>query len=232
MQAVEHFITQFVPEHYDLFLDLSRETKTFSGKVTITGQAQSDRISLHQKDLEIASVEVAGQACSFTVDHDNEALYIELAEAGKVELVIAFSGKITDNMTGIYPSYYTVDGVKKEVLSTQFESHFAREAFPCVDEPEAKATFDLSLCFDQAEGEVALSNMPEIDVENRKETGIWKFETTPRMSSYLLAFVAGDLQGVTAKTKNGTLVGVYSTKAHPLSNLNFSLDIAVRSIEF
>ena len=232
MQAVEHFITQFVPEHYDLFLDLSRDTKTFSGKVTITGQAQSDRISLHQKDLEIASVEVAGQARPFTVDHENEALHIELAEAGQVDLVIAFSGKITDNMTGIYPSYYTVDGVKKEVLSTQFESHFAREAFPCVDEPEAKATFDLALRFDQAEGEVALSNMPETDVENRKETGIWKFETTPRMSSYLLAFVAGDLQGVTAKTKNGTLVGVYSTKAHPLSNLDFSLDIAVRSIEF
>ena len=59
-----------------------------------------------------------------------------------------------------------------------------------------KATFDLSLRFDQAEGELALSNMPEIDVENRKKTGIWKFETTPRMSSYLLAFVAGDLQGV------------------------------------
>ena len=232
MQAVEHFITQFVPEHYDLFLDLSRETKTFSGKVTITGQAQSDRISLHQKDLEIASVEVAGQARPFTVDHDNEALHIELVEAGQVEVVIAFSGKITDNMTGIYPSYYTVDGVKKEVLSTQFESHFAREAFPCVDEPEAKATFDLALRFDQAEGELALSNMPEIDVENRKGTGIWKFATTPRMSSYLLAFVVGDLQGVTAKTKNGTLVGVYSTKAHPLSNLDFSLDIAVRSIEF
>lgn len=232
MQAVEHYIEKFVPEHYDLFLDLSRETKTFSGKVTITGQAKSDRISLHQKDLEIASVEVAGQARPFTVDYENEALHIELAEAGSVELVIAFSGKITDNMTGIYPSYYTVDGVKKEVLSTQFESHFAREAFPCVDEPEAKATFDLALRFDQAEGELALSNMPEIDVENRKETGIWKFETTPRMSSYLLAFVAGDLQGVTATTKNGTLVGVYSTKAHPLSNLEFSLDIAVRSIEF
>ena len=232
MQAVEHYIEKFVPEHYDLFLDLSRETKTFSGKVTITGQAKSDRISLHQKDLEIASVEVAGQARPFTVDNENEALHIELAEAGSVELVIAFSGKITDNMTGIYPSYYTVDGVKKEVLSTQFESHFAREAFPCVDEPEAKATFDLALRFDQAEGELALSNMPEIDVEKRKETGIWKFETTPRMSSYLLAFVAGDLQGVTATTKNGTLVGVYSTKAHPLSNLDFSLDIAVRSIEF
>ena len=232
MQAVEHYIETFVPEHYDLFLDLSRETKTFSGKVTITGQAKSDRISLHQKDLEIASVEVAGQDRPFTVDNENEALHIELAEVGQVELVLAFSGKITDNMTGIYPSYYTVNGVKKEVLSTQFESHFAREAFPCVDEPEAKATFDLALRFDQAAGELALSNMPEIDVEHRKESGIWKFETTPRMSSYLLAFVAGDLQGVTATTKNGTLVGVYSTKAHPLSNLDFSLDIAVRSIEF
>ena len=73
--------------------------------------------------MEIASVEVAGEARPFTVDHDNEALHIELAEAGQVEVVIAFSGKITDNMTGIYPSYYTVDGVKKEVLSTQFESH-------------------------------------------------------------------------------------------------------------
>ena len=49
MQAVEHYIEKFVPEHYDLFLDLSRETKTFSGKVTITGQAKSDRISLHKK---------------------------------------------------------------------------------------------------------------------------------------------------------------------------------------
>ena len=75
--------------------------------------------------------------------------------------------------------------------------------------------------------------MPEIDVENRKETGIWKFVRLHGMSSYLLEPLRpGDLQGVTAKTKNGTLVGVYSTKAHPLENLDFSLDIAVRAIEF
>ena len=232
MQAVKHFIETFVPEHYDLFLDLNRADKTFSGKVTITGEAKTSKISLHQKDLTVEAVEVAGQARPFTLDKDNEALYIELEAAGPVVVTITYTGKITDNMTGIYPSYYTVDGVKKEIISTQFESHFAREAFPSVDEPEAKATFDLSLKFDQAEGELALSNMPEIDVESRKATGVWKFETTPRMSSYLLAFAAGDMQGITAKTKNGTLVGVYATKAHPESNLEFALDIAVRCIEF
>ena len=232
MQAVKHFIETFVPEHYDLFLDLNRADKSFSGKVTITGEAKTSKISLHQKDLTVEAVEVAGQARPFTLDKDNEALYIELEAAGPVLVTITYTGQITDNMTGIYPSYYTVDGVKKEIISTQFESHFAREAFPSVDEPEAKATFDLSLKFDQAEGELALSNMPEIDVENRKATGVWKFETTPRMSSYLLAFAAGDMQGITAKTKNGTLVGVYATKAHPESNLEFALDIAVRCIEF
>ena len=232
MQAVAHFIDTFVPEHYDLFLDLNRADKTFSGKVTIIGEAKSSKISLHQKDLVIKTVEVAGQTRPFIVDNANEALYIELDATGQVEVTVTYTGKITDNMTGIYPSYYTVDGVKKEIISTQFESHFAREAFPSVDEPEAKATFDLALKFDQAEGELALSNMPEIDIENRKATGIWKFERTPRMSSYLLAFAAGDMQGVTAKTKNGTLVGVYATKAHPASNLEFALDIAVRSIEF
>ena len=232
MQAVKHFIETFVPEHYDLFLDLNRADKTFSGKVAITGEAKTSKISLHQKDLTVEAVEVAGQARPFTLDKDNEALYIELEAAGPVVVTITYTGKITDNMTGIYPSYYTVDGVKKEIISTQFESHFAREAFPSVDEPEAKATFDLALKFDQAEGELALSNMPEIDVENRKATGVWKFETTPRMSSYLLAFAAGDMQGITAKTKNGTLVGVYATKAHPESNLEFALDIAVRCIEF
>lgn len=232
MQAVKHFIETFVPEHYDLFLDLNRADKSFSGKVTITGEAKTSKISLHQKDLTVEAVEVAGQARPFTLDKDNEALYIELEAAGPVLVTITYTGKITDNMTGIYPSYYTVDGVKKEIISTQFESHFAREAFPSVDEPEAKATFDLALKFDQAEGELALSNMPEIDVENRKATGVWKFETTPRMPSYLLAFAAGDMQGITAKTKNGTLVGVYATKAHPASNLEFALDIAVRCIEF
>lgn len=232
MKTVEHFIEKFVPENYNIFLDINRTEKSFSGNVAITGEALDNVISFHQKDLTIATVLLDNQNLDFKVDNQQESLSIDLPETGTITLVIEFSGKITDNMTGIYPSYYTVDGMKKEVLSTQFESHFAREAFPCVDEPEAKATFDLSIKFDQAADEIVLSNMPEVDAERRKETGLWTFDTTPRMSSYLLAFALGDLQGKTASSKNGTEVGVFSTKAHNPKTLDFALDIAVRVIDF
>lgn len=232
MKTVEHFIEKFVPENYNIFLDINRTEKSFSGNVAITGEAFDNVISFHQKDLTIATVLLDNQNLDFKVDNQQESLSIDLPETGTITLVIEFSGKITDNMTGIYPSYYTVDGMKKEVISTQFESHFAREAFPCVDEPEAKATFDLSIKFDQAADEIVLSNMPEVDAERRKETGLWTFDTTPRMSSYLLAFALGDLQGKTASSKNGTEVGVFSTKAHNPKTLDFALDIAVRVIDF
>ena len=232
MKTVEHFIEKFVPENYNIFLDINRTEKSFSGNVAITGEALDNVISFHQKDLTIATVLLDNQNLDFKVDNQQESLSIDLPETGTITLVIEFSGKITDNMTGIYPSYYTVDGMKKEVISTQFESHFAREAFPCVDEPEAKATFDLSIKFDQAADEIVLSNMPEVDAERRKETGLWTFDTTPHMSSYLLAFALGDLQGKTASSKNGTEVGVFSTKAHNPKTLDFALDIAVRVIDF
>ena len=232
MKTVEHFIEKFVPENYNIFLDINRTEKSFSGNVAITGEALDNVISFHQKDLTIVTVLLDNQNLDFKVDNQQESLSIDLPETGTITLVIEFSGKITDNMTGIYPSYYTVDGMKKEVISTQFESHFAREAFPCVDEPEAKATFDLSIKFDQAADEIVLSNMPEVDAERRKETGLWTFDTTPRMSSYLLAFALGDLQGKTASSKNGTEVGVFSTKAHNPKTLDFALDIAVRVIDF
>ncbi len=232
MKKVEHFIKQFVPEHYDLFLDINRKERMFTGSVIIKGNALSESISLHQQNLEIKSVKLGNKELDFVVDNENEAVHIVLEESGSVELAVDFAGEITDNMTGIYPSYYTENGQKKELISTQFESHFARQAFPCVDEPEAKAVFDLSIKFDQQDDEMVISNMPEIDIEKRKETGIWHFDKTPVMSSYLLAFVIGSMQNKMTKTKNGTNVGVFSTKAHPLKSLDFALDIAVRVIEF
>ena len=232
METVERFIEKFVPENYNIFLDINRQEKTFSGNVAINGEALDNIISLHQKDLNISSVLLDNSELVYELDNDHEAVRIELPETGSMTLVLEFSGKITDNMTGIYPSYYTVDGLKKEIISTQFESHFAREAFPSIDEPEAKATFDLALKFDQEEGDIALSNMPEINVSRREETGVWTFDTTPRMSSYLLAFAFGNLQGKKAYTKNGTEVGVFATQAQNSDSVDFALDIAVRVIDF
>ena len=142
-----------------------------------------------KKDLTISSVLLDNESLNFQMDDANEAFHIELPETGVLTLVIEFSGRITDNMTGIYPSYYTYNGEKKEIISTQFESHFAREAFPSVDEPEAKATLishwnlmlkkAISLC------QTCLKSIA-ICV---KKLGFRTFETTPRMSTYLLALV-------------------------------------------
>ena len=131
-------------------------------------------------------------------------------------------------MMGIYPSYYEVDGEKKQLVGTQFETTFARQAFPCVDEPEAKATFALAIKFDEKPGETIISNQPE----EKFKDGVHYFKPTVRMSSYLVAFVFGDMQKKLTKTKSGVEIGVFATKAHKAKELDFALDIAKRSIEF
>ena len=68
MEAVEHYVEKFQPEHYRLFLDINRREKRFSGTVSIKGLAVSQDISLHQKGLEISSVMVAGQALDYRLD--------------------------------------------------------------------------------------------------------------------------------------------------------------------
>ncbi|WP_275936035.1 M1 family aminopeptidase, partial [Oenococcus oeni] len=66
----------------------------------------------------------------------------------------------------------------------------------------------------------------------REKDGVHYFDTTMRMSTYLVAFAFGDLQSKKTSTKSGVEVSVYSTKAHPIKQLDFALDIAKRSIEF
>ncbi len=107
-------------------------------------------------------------------------------------------------MMGIYPSYYEVDGGKKQRIGTQFETTFARQAFPSIDEPVAKATFDLAIKLDEHEGETVLSNMPEVKTEN----GVHYFDTTVRMSTYLVAFAFGDYKANLLKL-NLVLKSVY-----------------------
>lgn len=226
--AVKRLIETFIPENYKIFLDIDRKSKTFKGQVAIKGEALSDVIYFHTKDLNIKSVKAFSVETNFINDYDNEEIVVPVGAKGPVTVSFEYEAKLTDNMMGIYPSYYEVNGEKKMLIGTQFESHFARQAFPSIDEPEAKATFDLSVKFDEEPGDIIVSNMPELlNIE-----GIHVFERTVRMSSYLLAFVFGDMQYKKGKTKSGVEVGAFSTKAHSAAALDFPLDIAIRSIEF
>lgn len=225
----EHFYETFQPSHYDLYIDVNRGTKVISGRTTISGEAKATEISVHQKYLTITSVtDEAGQDLAYTVDNEHEAIRVTLREVGPTALTITYTAPLTDTMMGIYPSYYEVVGEKKQIIGTQFETTFARQAFPSIDEPEAKATFDLALKFDEQPGETVLANMPEL----REEDGVHYFATTVRMSTYLVAFAFGDLQSKTTRTKSGVEVGIFATKAHKANELDFALDIAKRSIEF
>ena len=228
MTGITHSYDTFQPTHYDIFIDINRGTKQIAGKSVIDGNATQKDIFIQQKNMKIASVKANGNDVPFEVDNDKEAINITLPEAGETTLAVEYKAPLTDSMMGIYPSYYEVDGVKKEIIGTQFETTFARQAFPSVDEPEAKAKFDLAIKFDEQPGETILANMPEV----RNEDGVHYFDTTVRMSTYLIAFAFGDLQSKITTTKSGVKVGVFATKAHKANELDFALDIAKRAIEF
>ena len=232
MTKVPRLLDTLTPNHYNLTLDLTHaEEKEFSGTVIISGDSTSESISLHSKGLTIQSATIDNQPADVSFgEFDELRLSQPNLKNGNHTIHINFSGTITDAMHGLYPCYFTHDGVKKQLFATQFESHHAREVFPCVDEPAAKAEYDLTLI--TRPGITVLGNMP---VKFQKENGDSRtttFEKTPRMSSYLLAFVIGELHKKSARTKSGVEVNVWATPAQNENTLDFALDIATRSIDF
>ena len=232
MTKVPRLLDTLTPNHYNLTLDLTRaEEKEFSGTVIISGESTSESISLHSKGLTIQSATIDNQPADVSFgEFDELRLSQPNLENGNHTIHINFSGNITDAMHGLYPCYFTHDGVKKQLFATQFESHHAREVFPCVDEPAAKAEYDLTLI--TRPGITVLGNMPVKHQEENDNSLTTTFEKTPRMSSYLLAFVIGELHKKSARTKSGVEVNVWATPAQNENTLDFALDIATRSIDF
>ncbi|MBF1023963.1 MAG: aminopeptidase, partial [Candidatus Nanogingivalaceae bacterium] len=232
MKTVPRLLDTFIPHHYALTLDLTRaEEKSFSGTVIISGESTGESISLHSKELTIHSALIDDQPAEFSHgEFDELRLSRPELSSGQHTVRVEFSGAITDAMHGLYPCYFTHDGVKKQLLATQFESHHAREVFPCVDEPAAKATYDVTLV--TAPELTVLGNMPVTESSERDGALTTAFATTPRMSSYLLAFVVGELHKKTARTKSGVEVNIWATPAQSEDTLDFALDIATGSIDF
>ena len=232
MTKVPRLLDTFTPNHYNLTLDLTRaEEKEFSGTVIISGDSTSESISLHSKGLTIQSATIDNQPADVSFgEFDELRLSQPNLKNGNHTIHINFSGNITDAMHGLYPCYFTHDDVKKQLFATQFESHHAREVFPCVDEPAAKAEYDLTLV--TRTGITVLGNMPVKYEEENGNSLTTTFEKTPRMSSYLLAFVIGELHKKSARTKSGVEVNIWATPAQNENTLDFALDIATRSIDF
>ena len=232
MTKVPRLLDTFTPNHYNLTIDLTRaEEKEFSGTVIISGDSTSESISLHSKGLTIQSATIDNQPAGVSFgEFDELRLSQPNLENGNHTIHINFSGNITDAMHGLYPCYFTHDGVKKQLFATQFESHHAREVFPCVDEPAAKAEYDLTLI--TRPGITVLGNMSVKSEEENGDSLTTTFEKTPRMSSYLLAFVIGELHKKSARTKSGVEVNIWATPAQNENTLDFALDIATRSIDF
>ena len=244
-KSVTRLFESLKPVNYRLAIELEPAAKKFHGSVEIqakrTGRP-SQRITLHAKGLKVTHAELikhdkkSGEE-AIRIDRINlHAGYDELRlhaakmiYPGDYTIKLKFSGRITDPMNGLYPCYFSHDGKDKFLLATQFESHHAREVFPCIDEPEAKAAFDLALTAPKTGS--LLSNTPAAKSETKGAKQTVMFETTPVMSTYLLALAYGDIGFKEAKTKRGTLVRTYATPDQ-VKHTGFALETAVKVLEF
>ena len=230
---------RYNPKTYTIDIELSLELKSFTTRSSVEVELleDADTVVLHCKDLAVQNVFVKGEKfnkeCEFQLNSDDQTLHIELDETftkgTSLTVTSEVSAEISKSMHGIYPAHYKEDGEDKVIISTQFESHHAREVFPCIDEPAAKATFDLTVTSKDSHMIVANTPVAEQVRKNGMKTVV--FEPTPIMSSYLLAFASGDFVRLTKNTKNGVEVGVLATHEHA-EKLDFALDIAVRCQEF
>lgn len=236
-EPFERLLDSFRPSHYELFLQPNRDQLTFTGKVVITGEQLTAQtmIKLHSKGLRIdeAVFSIGGAEHPFVShkhgDHDILYLAAPIKIQGKLTIHLSFFGEITEPMVGLYISQWQdKQGQTKQIVATQFESHHAREAFPCIDEPAAKAVFDLTLS--TPVGETVLANTPLLRQQEADGWLVSTFEPTPVMSTYLLAFVFGELVAAEAKTKSGILTRVWTTPLHS-QHTAFALETAVKSLE-
>lgn len=272
---MERLLDYFEPKNYQLTLNINKQTERIRGKVLIIGTPKSNTIKLHAKNLKISSVTIDDEKVPFV--YEDEIVEIDLkspfeepvSQRGEreateprndgregefrkrktqVNLNIAFSLDINRNMEGAYLSTYRHNGKEQKLVTTQFESHYARQCFPCIDEPEAKATFDLKIISHDPDDTI-ISNMPAkreeirevptfnleaetLDTKNTNKQKIVEFETTPRMSTYLLAFCVGHFQKKSTKTKNGIEITTYSALNQSKDLLDFPNQIAKEALDY
>ena len=239
---MEQLAKHFTPELYEIELRINKDTEQVQGRVKIQGVAKSSTVKLHAKNLKIHQLTVNQRPVTFTEDTETETIsFTSLVVDAEISIEVRYSLQLSHGMTGLYLSTYEHEGKTERIVSTQFESHYARMMFPCVDEPVAKAKFSLKV-IDTDSTDTILSNMPiktertltytSVNSELNPKTNpnamnlntevtrkIVEFETTPRMSTYLLALCLGHFQSVTTKNQHGVMITTYA----PLNQAKESL---------
>jgi len=188
-----------LPQHYSLTLTPDLKAATFSGSETIDVSVAepTSSITLNQHDLTFKSVKISAagseQTASVSLDAEKQQATFTVPNqlpAGKATLKIEYAGILNNALRGFYLS----KTAKRNYAVTQFESTDARRAFPSFDEPAFKAAFDVTLVVDK--GDTAISNGPIVSDKPGPavDKHTIRFLTTPKMSTYLVAFLVGDFK--------------------------------------
>jgi len=188
------------PEHYSLMLTPDLKAATFTGEeaIDVVLERPSSTITLNAVEIKFSSVKAGSQSAEVSLDESKEQATFTFAQAlpaGKVTLHISYSGILNDKLRGFYLSKTKA----RNYAVTQFEPTDARRAYPSFDEPALKATYDITLVVDS--GDTAISNTQIISDTPGPTAGkhTVKFATTPKMSTYLVAFLVGDFKCTTGK---------------------------------
>ena len=229
------------PTHYQITLQPDMNEFTFDGLevIDIEVKETTSEISLNAAELRVPSGMLIRdgrwiRASAIAVDEENETVTLtfpEPIEPGPAQLDLRFVGELNDKLRGFYRSQYVnPEGEVSYLATTQFEATDARRAFPCWDEPACKATFQLTLNI-PAEM-VAVSNTPILE-QAGLDAGYKSimFGRTPIMSTYLMAFVIGDLSHLEQEAVNNTRVGVWTTRGKEDQG-RFALETSARMLGF
>ncbi len=230
-----------VPSHYDIQIEPDFDTFAFQGRVIVSAEAMEavGEIVLNSIEIDLDRVEVeagdgAVQEVALSYDPGRERVTLVLdtpLDPGPVEIRIDYTGAINDNLQGFYRSRYTTaSGEEKVIATTQFEATDARRAFPCWDEPDLKATFAVTLVV--PDHMMAVSNSMVVSDEpagpGRRRV---RFAPTMKMSTYLVAFIVGELEATEPVDVDGTPLRIIHTpgKGHLA---RFALDAGAFALRY
>ena len=229
-----------VPSRYDIRLEPDLTTLTFRGEETIAVRVDESVSEIVVNAVELAVDEASvvdargrEQRATVTLDEAAERCRLAFAEplaGGAGTLRIVFRGTLNDKLRGFYRSVYKDPrGVTRTMAATQFEATDARRAFPCWDEPAFKAVFSVTLAIDPAL--TAVSNtriLSEVPEGGRK---IVTFADTISMSTYLVAFVVGELEHTDPSRVGATPLSVWCVPGKGRLAA-FGQEIAVASLTY